>query len=90
MQEITTFIIPSIGRESLNRAIQSTKPHPVLHKIDTNRRGESHIRNQLIKEATTEWVSFLDDDDTITEDYVRQLCEETEANTKTDVIHFHE
>src|SRR6187549_32032 len=70
---LTTFIIPSIGRPTLQRAIDSVREHPYLVEIDKNKIGEAAIRNGLIKLAETEYVSFLDDDDTVTADYVEKL-----------------
>lgn len=91
MKDITTFIIPSINRPTLQRAIDSAaKQAPYLVEIDKNHIGASSIRNGLIKQAITEWVSFLDDDDTVTEDYVERLREETEKHPEADVIIFRE
>lgn len=88
---ITSFIIPSIDRPTLGRAKMSvynaTGEFP-LCEIDTERIGPGEIRNRLIKQADTEWVSFLDDDDTITLDYVDRLKEEIAAHPEADVIHF--
>jgi glycosyltransferase involved in cell wall biosynthesis len=41
-----------------------------------NKLGESGlVRNIGIKECNTEWIGFLDDDDTIHQDYVKTLLE---------------
>jgi hypothetical protein len=53
-------------------------------------RGRSWVRNELIKQATTEWVSFLDDDDTVYCDYVDKLAQEIQAHPEADLIHFRE
>lgn len=91
MSDLTTFIIPSIDRPTLQRAIDSvSKQAPYLVEIDKNHIGESAIRNSLIKLADTEWVSFLDDDDTVTDDYVARLKEESEKHPEADVIVFRE
>jgi glycosyltransferase involved in cell wall biosynthesis len=92
MKALTTFIIPSINRPTLDRAIASTnQPNfTFLIKIDEERVGEGVIRNELIKQAETEWVSFVDDDDTVTSDYVQRLEEEIAAHPEADVIHFRE
>lgn len=89
---ITTFIIPSIGRDTLKRAIQSAKSTgaSVLYEIDSEKQGRSFIRNSLIEKAKTEWVSFLDDDDTVYIEYVARLEEEIKNNPDADVIHFRE
>lgn len=91
MKDITTFIIPSIDRPELQRAIDSAKKQaPYLVQIDTQRIGASAIRNELIRLADTEWVSMLDDDDTVTDDYVARLKEESEKHPEADVIIFRE
>jgi glycosyltransferase involved in cell wall biosynthesis len=49
-----------------------------LNKL--GKRGERHgnaglVRNEGIKMCNTEWIGFLDDDDTIHQDYVKTLIE---------------
>ncbi len=91
MDDITTFIIPSIDRPTLKRAIDSCiMQAPYLLEIDHQRIGEAAIRNGLIKYALTEWVSFLDDDDTVTSDYVARLREEIQKHPDAEVIIFRE
>lgn len=92
MKDITTFVIPSINRPELQRAIDSVNKTGAsyLVEIDKNKIGASAIRNGLIKLADTEWVSFLDDDDTVTDDYVERLEEELEKNPYADVVVFRE
>lgn len=88
---ITTFIVPSCGRDTLQRAIDSAKNQaPVLYHLDELKEGASIVRNRLIEEAETEWVSFLDDDDTVTEDYVARLEEESTKHPEADLIVFRE
>lgn len=70
----TTFIIPSCGRDTLERAIGSCKNQaPYLVGVDTKLEGPAITRNKLIEQADTDYVSFLDDDDTVTSDYVEKL-----------------
>lgn len=89
--DLTTFIIPSVERPTLQRAISSArKQAPYLVGVDKDHIGAGPIRNDLIKQATTEWVSFLDDDDTVTEDYVQRLYEETKKHPEADVVIFRE
>lgn len=91
MGDITTFIIPSIDRPELQRAIDSAKKQaPYLIEIDKQKIGASAIRNGLIKLANTKWVSMLDDDDTVTDDYVARLQEESDKHPEADVIVFRE
>lgn len=88
---ITTFIVPSIKRSTLRRAIESAEGQALVRfKIDINRTGPSAIRNELIAQARTTWVSMLDDDDTVTDDYVQRLREEWLAHPDADVIIFRE
>jgi len=97
-----TFIIPSIGRETLKRSINSlieqtndnwraiiifdgVKPNfePTdkikvlsVKKIGSfgTHHGESGlVRNFGLDVCETEWVSFLDDDDTVDKNYVEYL-----------------
>lgn len=89
--EMTTFIIPSINRPTLQRAIDSvSKQAPYLVEIDKAGIGASAVRNSLIRLAETEWVSMLDDDDTVTDDYVTRLKQESEKHPEADVIIFRE
>ena len=105
----TTFIIPTIGRASLQRTIDSLLAQQdsdfeciiIFDGIDQSlsspdsrfrivrtptklgiNRGESPgeslsamVRNYGIELVQTDWISFIDDDDTITPDYVRFLKE---------------
>jgi glycosyltransferase involved in cell wall biosynthesis len=42
--------------------------------VNTNKLGESGlVRNEGIKLCNTEWIGFLDDDDTLHQDYVKTL-----------------
>lgn len=86
---LTTFIIPSIRRDTLQRAIDSVpQGTDFMVGFDDDRRGEGVVRNELISKAVTPWVSFLDDDDTVTSDYVERLYEEIGKNPDADIIHF--
>ena len=117
---LTTFIIPTIGRDSLSRTVDSVlaQQDPDFQCIivfDTLSRyyispddrfqcyrvfgmnlgthegdnpGQSYagkVRNYGIDFVTTPWISFVDDDDMVTPDYVRRLREVQENN---DVIVF--
>lgn len=88
----TTFIIPSVGRETLNRATESVEKTGAKYLVgfDDDNEGPSVVRNRLIKQAETPWVSFLDDDDTVTPDYVERLTRELELSPYADVVIFKE
>lgn len=102
-----TFIIPTIGRETLNATINSilsqtcpkwkaiivfdglspsievNDPRFQILQVDKTERHKDHehsagyVRNYGIKFATTEWVAFIDDDDTIKNTYVETFLSET-------------
>jgi len=102
-----TFIIPTIGRDTLIDTITSLLHQtndqwkaivifdgidPTIANIDkrisiikSDKLGEhvnsaGNVRNYGIQFATTEWVAFLDDDDSISNDYVDLFYLETETN----------
>ena len=110
-----TFIIPSIGRSTLGRALesldnQSDKDFAAIIVLDgcecpesfdypwlsimklpkrlgvRNHAGE--VRNHAIQKATSEWIAFLDDDDTASPNYVSYLKEELKMNPGADVVVF--
>lgn len=106
MKNSITFIIPSIGRNSLNNTIQSlmnqtnpnwkciiiydgVTPNHIYNDerikfISIGKLGEnsSHhgmsglVRNEGLKICNTEWIGFVDDDDTIDIQYVETLFSE--------------
>lgn len=102
MENKITFIIPTLNRITLNRAIQSllnqTNPNwnciviydGVVGKeyederiktisierkgiIDTYHGQSGLVRNYGLELVTTDWIGFLDDDDTLTTDYVEKV-----------------
>ena len=109
---LLTFIIPSIGRPTLSRTIES-----LLNQHETNWRAivmfdgvdptiespdaritimrmekvgllnhAGRVRNEAIRHATTDWIGFVDDDDTLTPDYMTHVNEHVKADP--DVIIF--
>lgn len=88
MKPLTTFIIPTIKRKTLQRAIESANGHPIMVLHDKDRIGPGIIRQRMIETVKTPWVSFLDDDDTITNDYLERLREEIKNHPKADLIYF--
>ena len=106
IQNIITFIIPSLNRDTIVNSIESLKNQTnpnwkcilvydgvdgkvfdderiTIIKIDkkgiigsSTRNGQAGlVRNEGIKLCNTEWIGFLDDDDTIHPDYVKKLFE---------------
>ena len=92
-----TFIIPTIGRSTLRRTLQSLQDQTnqnfkcivVFDGIDptitvddnrfkiikTNKLGQGRnsaglVRNEGMKLVNTEWIGFVDDDDTLSNTYV--------------------
>jgi hypothetical protein len=65
-----SVIIPAIPprRHMLLRALESVdaqtvSPDEILWRMDRDRQGPVAMRNAMLKEAKSEWVAFLDDDD---------------------------
>jgi len=66
---------------------QRVKILPLHKKIGfANCAGE--VRNAGIRQATTEWMAFLDDDDTVTPDYMYRLQQEIYNHPHASVIIF--
>ena len=101
-----TFIIPSIGRDSLKYSIESLKNQTCenwkaiivfdgcknsldknvidnrfsVYEIDKTSCVITHaseVRNYAIQYVDTKWIAFLDDDDTISNDYVEYFLKQT-------------
>jgi glycosyltransferase involved in cell wall biosynthesis len=112
---LLTFIIPTIGRDTLTRTIESLEKQtninwkaiiifdscsPTIELnsekiqiIQIEKKGEGsnsagNVRNEGIKLATTEWIAFVDDDDTIASNYVETFYNEIQEFNNMDVIIF--
>jgi glycosyltransferase involved in cell wall biosynthesis len=109
---IVTFIIPTIGRDTLSKTIKSLKNQtkrnwkaiiifdgiqPTISDnderisiIQIEKKGKlnhaGRVRNSGIEFVDTEWVAFVDDDDTITPNYLEIF--ENELDDNWDVIIF--
>jgi glycosyltransferase involved in cell wall biosynthesis len=110
-----TFIIPSIGKPTLQEAINSIEnqtsgdwkaiiifdgveptvsvknPKFSVLKVDkkgVGKNGAGYVRNYGMQFVETEWIAFLDDDDTIAPDYVETFKEEHKTHPFVDVIIF--
>lgn len=88
-----TAIIPTIpGREELlaravgSVATQTRLPNAVLIESDDERTGAAATRNRALVKVTTDWMTFLDDDDTWYPQHLERL-EETATLTGADVVY---
>lgn len=75
-----TVVIPTLPERAkwLERAVgsvdrQSAPPKEVIVHIDEDRAGAHVARNAALKQVTTEWVAFLDDDDMFHPDHLETL-----------------
>lgn len=70
----------------------ATYHDPRIKSIKINKVGKlnyaGYVRNYGIKEVETEWIGLLDDDDTISENYVEKFKEEINTNPDAKCIIF--
>ncbi len=120
---LVTFIIPTIGRKSLEQALNSLYKQTIDNwkaivifdgiepniKIEDNRvsvlkceklgtkeivngiekaNGAGHVRNFGIQNCETEWIAFLDDDDTLAYTYLETLYNEIDLCFNVDAVIF--
>ena len=121
MNTFITFIIPTIGRNTLIDSINSLLNQDdiywnaviIFDGIDINplindkrikyisipKSGIEYIKNSsglvrnyginyINNNIETEWIGFLDDDDTISKDYISRLKEEIEHNNHIEICIF--
>ena len=73
------IVIPTIGRDTLSRAIESVENQTIPTKpvvyFDNFHLGASFMRNQAIQKCKTTWVGFCDDDDYLDPHYHEWLKE---------------
>ncbi|MBA4609862.1 HAD-IIIA family hydrolase [Aeromicrobium sp. Marseille-Q0843] len=103
----TTIVVPTIGRDTLRRLLESldaaTGGTPDVIVVDDRREGEpldlpAHVRvlasggrgpaaarNLGWRAATTEWISFVDDDVIVAPDWIERLTEDL-ASADDDVV----
>ena len=67
--------------------------HPRIRFIETPKLGQGHnsaglVRNYGITFADTEWVAFLDDDDSVANNYVNLFLSESHQYNLADIIIF--
>lgn len=110
---LITFIIPSIGRDTLTRTIKSLEdqtitnwsaiiifdniPPTILNsdpriiiikspKLGEGRNSGGNVRNYGMEFVTTPWIAFVDDDDTLSSNYIELFYKEIEAYPSIDVV----
>jgi glycosyltransferase involved in cell wall biosynthesis len=57
-------------------------------KVGNGNNGGGEVRNQAINQACTEWLCFLDDDDTFCQDYIDSFYDELSSNPEMEVCIF--
>ena len=77
--------------DGISSTIQNTDPR--IHIIESPKLGEGHnsaglVRNYGITFADTEWIAFVDDDDSLSKKYVEIFIAESSAYTLADIILF--
>ena len=89
---VVTTIEPRTGPGGLfERAIRSAqeqalKPTRILAQLDRDREGAAATRNRALEAVDTEWVAFLDDDDTLHPEHLRQCARAARLND-ADVVY---
>lgn len=85
-----TVVIPTITPRAaaggpLHRAVASAQaqtfwPERVLVQLDEDRAGAAATRNRALEVVDTEWVAFLDDDDLLYPEHLRQCARAARLN----------
>ena len=108
-----TFIIPSIGRPTLNKTIDSLLAQnksnwkaiivfdgvdpinvndPRIQCYQISKTGIANhagrVRNFAIDKVDTEWMAFVDDDDTLSANYLNYFEEEISSDKDADCVIF--
>ena len=72
----------------LNKQIGNREDVEVLALYDNKKRSVGEKRNNLISLANGEYLSFIDDDDWISDDYISSIIEVVDKKEKPDCIVF--
>jgi len=115
VHSLITVIIPSIGRSTLSKSLDSliqqnnskwtacvgfdgcNPPQPLydprinyvyLKKVGDRKNYGGAVRNILFPLVMTDWMCFLDDDDTFKSDYIDSFANEVKNNPDADCIVF--
>jgi glycosyltransferase involved in cell wall biosynthesis len=118
--DLITFVIPTIGRKTLPRTLESLKnlknknwkaivifdgiepnikdsdPRIKIVKLDkktgkqgNNRRNSAgNVRNYSLEFIDTKWTGFVDDDDTLNDQYINKLKDHINNDVNIDVVIF--
>jgi len=71
---MNSYIIPTIGRKTLERTIESIRAEEPLAEILICTGGTAGInRNNGLNEATGDWIFFIDDDDYYSTNYLSEI-----------------
>jgi glycosyltransferase involved in cell wall biosynthesis len=80
MADDITIIVPHIPPRGLLLARlvetighQTRQPETVIIETDINREGAAVVRTRALMQATTDWVAFVDDDDTLLPSHLAHL-----------------
>lgn len=81
-----TVVIPTVAKRSemLGQALssvvsQTEPPEAVIVVVDSKGQGAAATRTRGLKMVKTEWVAWLDDDDTLKPQHLQRLREHAEA-----------
>lgn len=112
---MVTFIIPSIGRRTIDRALYSLNTQTVSdwkcivgfdgveipsglpnseqfkyirleRRLGNSGNQSGYVRNYLMSLVDTDWIGFLDDDDSLRPEYVSNLQNEIKDNSLDCVV----
>lgn len=86
MQRINNFL-PIILNE-IDRQTKDRLDVEVLVLIDNKKRGLGEKRNEMVNIAKGMYLTFIDDDDRISADYIDTLVNAIDSNPNVDVINF--
>lgn len=85
-----TILIPTLGQRAasfralLDRLLPQTEPYDgrvrILAAFNNGSPALPEIRQRLLDAVTTDYVSFVDDDDMVSEDFVPQVMDALETN----------
>ncbi len=59
----------------------------VLCNVDSGENSSGKKRNELTADASGEYIAFVDDDDDVSDDYVKSICDAV-SNSRPDVVSF--